>query len=340
MRSGQVGNGPVGNGVALAVLAAVGVLNGLDTDALPLWRQLLFIALAVASYLHGRHLPTRCGGAVLGSAAAVGVAVGVVAIPEGMGVLASLAVFVVLPRLVGLFRRQQAELITAGRERIAQLERAQELVAEQAGLRERARIATDMHDSLGHELALIALRAGALELTADTDRVRRSAAELRASAVHATDRLRHTLGVLREGATPVGTPDEPVEDLVGRAADAGLPVVLTRTGSPALPPLVDRAVHRVVQEALTNAARHAPGRPVSVRVDRCADEVLVTVSNPVSGPGGNGAVGNGAVGNGGTGLAGLAERVRVLGGGLVVRRDPDFTVAARLPFESAVEEDA
>jgi signal transduction histidine kinase len=117
-----------------------------------------------------------------------------------------------------------------------------------------------------------------------------------------------------------------VEALVDRAAVAGLPVVLTRTGDTTpLPPLLDRAVHRVVQEALTNAARHAPGAPVTVEL-ATTDEVLVTVTNPVDRtPAGDG---------GGSGLAGLAERVRLVGGTLrsgVV--DGRFTVTARLPRE-------
>ncbi len=314
------------NGTVLAVLALAGLVNGLATDALPAWRQLLYPALAVLVYLHGRHLPVRRGGLVVGAVAAVGVVIAAVRVWEGVGALASLGLCVVLPWLAGLFRRQQAELIALGRERIVQLERAQELVAERARLRERARIAADMHDSLGHELALIALRAGALELTADSESTRQAAVGLRESAVTATDRLRHTVGVLREGATAsVEPPDETVESLVERAAGAGLRVDLTRTGdSTPLPPLADRAVHRVVQEALTNAARHAPGAPVAVRVALTADEVLVTVSNPVdTTPEG-----------GGSGLAGLAERVRLLGGALRAGAgDGRFTVAARLPRE-------
>ena len=312
------------NGTALAVLALAGLLNGIATDAMPAWRQLLYPALAVVAYLHGRHLPTRRGGLVVGAVAAAGLVIAAIRLWEGVGALASLGLCVALPWLAGRFRRQQAELITAGRERIVQLERAQELVADRARLRERARIAADMHDSLGHELALIALRAGALELTADTESTRHAAAGLRESAVTATDRLRRTVGVLREDAPTLDPPDETVEALVARAADAGLAVTITRTGdTTGLPPLHDRAVHRVVQEALTNAARHAPGAPVTVEV-ATTDDVLVTVTNPVDAtPTGDG-----------SGLAGLAERVRLLGGTLrsgVV--DGRFTVTARLPRE-------
>ncbi|MFE2753622.1 sensor histidine kinase [Actinosynnema sp. NPDC059335] len=356
------------NGAVLAVLALAGLANGVATDALPAWRQVLYPVLAVLVYLHGRHLPVRRGGVVLGAVAAVGVVLGAVRLWEGVGALASLGLSVALPWLAGRFRRQQAELVEAGRERIARLERTRELVAEQARLRERARIAADMHDSLGHELALIALRAGALELTAESEPTRLAAAGLRESAVTATDRLRHTVGVLREGAPPLDPPDEAVEALVARAAGAGLPVVLTRTGDSApLSPLVDRAVHRVVQEALTNAARHAPGAPVTAEVRRERDGVLVTVTNPVGGavatggasagqvvvagqdgaagpaagsvgqdgavvPGGEAAGRTGEAVSGGSGLAGLAERVRLLGGTVTAgAAGGRFTVTARIP---------
>ncbi|MGW4113245.1 sensor histidine kinase [Actinosynnema sp. NPDC004786] len=368
------------NGAVLAVLALAGLANGVATDALPAWRQVLYPVLAVLVYLHGRHLPVRRGGVVLGAVAAVGVVLGAVRLWEGVGALASLGLSVALPWLAGRFRRQQAELVEAARERIARLERTRELVAEQARLRERARIAADMHDSLGHELALIALRAGALELTAESEPTRLAAAGLRESAVTATDRLRHTVGVLREGAPPLDPPDEAVEALVARAAGAGLPVVLTRTGDSApLSPLVDRAVHRVVQEALTNAARHAPGAPVTAEVRRERDGVLVTVTNPVGGavatggasagqvgaagqvvvagqdgaagqvvvagpaagsvgqddavvPGGEAAGRTGEAVSGGSGLAGLAERVRLLGGTVTAgAAGGRFTVTARIP---------
>ncbi|MEK8107283.1 histidine kinase dimerization/phosphoacceptor domain-containing protein [Micromonospora sp. M12] len=107
-----------------------------------------------------------------------------------------------LPWLAGRFRRQQADLVRAGAERVTHLERERQFVADHARLRERAQIAADMHDALGHELALIALRAGALELAPDTtESSREAAAKLRESAVIATDRLRHTVNRLRTART-------------------------------------------------------------------------------------------------------------------------------------------
>ncbi|MEV0089790.1 histidine kinase [Saccharopolyspora sp. NPDC050642] len=325
------------NGAALLVIAGVCALAGYGLDA-EVWRLLLLVALAVVGYFHGRHLPVRRGWAWLSVAALGGVVGAVVDFWAGFSSLLCLTVFVALPWLAGQFRRQQAELIVAGQQRVEQMEREQEFVAERARLRERARIAADMHDSLGHDLALIALRAGSLELAPEmAEANQQAAAELRATAVAATDRLRQTIGMLRENGTPsVEPPDESVEVLVDRARSAGMAVSLLRSGEPlAVPPEVDRAAHRVVQEALTNAARYAPGAEVTVRVERIPNGLNVIVRNSaVDAPpvldGGNG-----------SGLLALAERVRLLGGTFRAEPGDGFTVTARLscPAVPATKED-
>ncbi|MFC4563150.1 sensor histidine kinase [Nocardiopsis mangrovi] len=325
------------HGVVLAVLALAGALNGLDTVTLPLWRQVLYLPLGAASYLHGRHLPSAWDRWVLAAAGAAGAAVVPFDRGTGAAVLFSLTLGVVLPWLAGRFRRQQNDLVEAGRQRVAQLEREQGFIAERARLRERARISADMHDTLGHELALITVRAGALELAADADaRTRDAAAGLRSSAVAATDLLRRTIGMLREDpGAAAEPPGEPVTALVARARDAGIAVDLTLRGARGpLPPLVDRAVHRVVQEALTNAARHAPGARVAVAVEQGPDCVAVTVATSAAEPAPAGPVAPGPAAGGGSGLAGLRERVGLLGGEL--RAGPSgggFAVAARIPVE-------
>ncbi|QFG19815.1 histidine kinase [Actinomadura sp. WMMB 499] len=116
----------------------------------------------------------------------------------------------VLPWLMGRYWRQYRELVRAGWERAERLEREQRIIAERERLRERARIARDMHDSLGHELALIAVRAGALQVADGlTERHRRAAAELRAGAAEATEHLREIIGVLREDAAAVAAGRSP-----------------------------------------------------------------------------------------------------------------------------------
>lgn len=127
----------------------------------------------------------------------------------------------------------------AGWERAARLEREQRLVAEQARLRERTRIAQDMHDLLGHELSLIALSAGALKLAPGLPEAHRAAAQdIRSRAGAAVERLGEVIGVLRE-PSETAPPSEPgagaagLAGLVDRAAEAGLDVRLRVEGEPA-----------------------------------------------------------------------------------------------------------
>ncbi|HWM37036.1 MAG TPA: histidine kinase [Streptomyces sp.] len=250
-----------------------------------------------------------------------------------------------LPWFAGRFWRQYRELVRAGWERAELLEREQQLVAEQARLRERTRIAQDMHDVLGHDLSLIALSAGALKLAPDlTDDRRASAQEIRARAEAAVDRLGEVIGVLREEssddtvARPSDAGIEELEELVEEASRAGLAVDWRTEGEGLeVPPVTARAVHRVVQEALTNAAKHAPSSAISVSVsvrarhsDADADAGAETEVRVESGPGPV-AADTGST-SGGRGLIGLDERVRLAGGTFQYGpEDGKFVVFARLP---------
>ncbi|MFI0446007.1 sensor histidine kinase [Actinomadura sp. 6N118] len=336
----------------------------------------------VMAYLTGRR--TAHARPVLWTFTAVFVAGSVLNIVRGIDVTSwfpltlYLVLLGVLPWLVGRYWRQYQELVDAGWERAGQLEREQRIVAERERLRERARIAQDMHDSLGHELALIAVRAGALQVAPDLpERHRGQAAELRASAADATEHLREIIGVLREetahdiaGRNSVGRPGEQdaadgtpagknaaeapdgapirparesITDLVERARTSGIPVHLTGDAAPpaGAAPMVALAAHRVVQEALTNAAKHAPGAAVTVRLARSdgakdarkgtgATTVTVTNAPPPAGPP--------LLPSGGRGLTGLAERVRLAGGTLHTgpTADGGFRVEAELPDVPAV----
>ncbi|MCI4061161.1 histidine kinase [Micromonospora sp. R77] len=315
------------NGLLLVLLAGCAVLNGLDMDRLPAWRQALFAALVVAAHLHGRHLPVRRDVVLLAAVALPAAGYAVIDVSAGAGALLALGVFVTLPWLAGRFRRQQADLVRAGRERVAHLERERQFVADRARLRERARFAADMHDAIGHELALIALRAGALELGPDvTEADRETAAQLRASAVAATDRLRRTVHQLRTTSDPAV--DQSVDALVRRARAAGMTVHLRSTVDGVTAPTTDRAVYRVVQEALTNAARHAPGADVDVRIEPVGDTIAVTVRNPVARPP--------APAGTGTGIATLREHVELIGGTVHAHAgEGAFTVTAHLPAAPA-----
>ncbi|MET8908648.1 histidine kinase [Micromonospora sp. NPDC004551] len=292
-------------------------------------------AIPVFSYLAGR----RSAGAgrvaaVFGAIAVAGTALNLGLLgtnPATWFLLASVLLFAgVFPWLLGRLRRQQRALAEAGERHAEAEERERRATVERVRLRERARIAQDMHDSLGHDLSLIALRAAALELATDLlPAHRRAAGELRASVAAATERLHDIIGVLREERSgslrPAG---ESVAELVDGARDAGLAVELHDTAGADLPPLVAHAVHRVVREALTNAARYAPGARVTVTVDRAGGEVAVSVVNgpapegPLPGPASHG-----------SGLLALRERVRLAGGMLDAGpRNGGFAVTAHLPL--------
>ncbi|MEV0759118.1 histidine kinase [Nocardia sp. NPDC050435] len=354
-------------GALLAITAAGGVLNGLGMEGLPPWRQLLFAVLFLAAYLQGRRVPTERGGPVLLVAFGAAAAIAAVDVAESISAGMTLALFVALPWVIGRYRRQQAELLAAGADRITQLERTQTLTAESARLRERARIATDMHDALGHELALIAVQAGALELGATLDEpTRESARRLREAAVTASDELRRTVGLLRTDTGPE-PPSLSVDALIARARSAGMTVELHQPTTHPLPPPAEQTLRRLIQETLTNAARHAPGQPVHIRFEPHRDILTVIVTNPHSTPTSTAAQSHGSnagswtplvaaaessAGGGrvplvgvvesrsaGTGLIGLAERVELLGGTFRAESGgSDFIVTAGIPLRPVVAE--
>ncbi|WP_327241196.1 sensor histidine kinase [Streptomyces sp. NBC_01320] len=248
-----------------------------------------------------------------------------------------------LPWLAGRHWRGRRELVREGWRLARSLEERQHLVAERARLTERADIAADMHDSLGHALSLVALCAGALELSPDlTDRDRTDLAELRGTIADAVEQLRETVAVLHDpaGTEPgTGLPvTDTVEDLLGRAAASGVPVRWEQHGAmPILSALVQRGIYRAVQEALTNAVKHAPDGEIRVRISHEADRTRVNVVNaapPADRPAF--AAEGPMIGAGGRGLTGLRERVTVLGGSLWTGPyQGGFRVTAVLPHQVA-----
>lgn len=225
-------------------------------------------------------------------------------------------------------------LLTATRERLTaslrELEDAREatVAARESAARaeERARIGREVHDAVGHHATLIAVGAAALSASTEEHRTREAAKVLRTHAKEALAEMRSALGLV--GPTPAGAAG--LGGLVDRARETGLDVELVALGSArTLPVAPDQAVYRVVQEALTNAARHSPGSIVRVEVDwRATDRIRVEV---VNGPAGRPV--RGTFGTGGAGLAGLAERVGAVGGELESGPDAGgFRVCAVLPL--------
>lgn len=251
----------------------------------------------------------------------------------------------VVPGLASRNRTQRRTLLHALHEHNAQLLREREMIASHARLRERQRIAQDMHDSLGHQLALIAVHTGALEVDRDlTAGQREVVGVLRDASVAAMHELREAVGILRDG-TPEQVPAregdlEPanrgvagIDGLVDASRGAREDVVLRRTGQVRpLAPAADHAAFRIVQEALTNALKHAQGASIAVELRYEPDSLVVEVANgPV--PALTSAARRPVV-SGGQGLTGLQERARLVGGMVHAgpATDGGFRVAGVLPY--------
>ncbi|GAA4190987.1 sensor histidine kinase [Microbispora amethystogenes] len=240
----------------------------------------------------------------------------------------------------GMLARARRQLLLSLAERLRRAEEEQRRRVEQARHTERLAIAREMHDVLAHRLSLLALHAGALEFNARADpaEVVEAAAVMRSSAHHALQELRQVISVLREAPVLAET-DLPA--LVEEVRRAGMRVDLHDGGVrlPGLPGATARAAYRIVQEGLTNARRHAPGRPVTVRLDGAPGRGLaIEVRNPVATSAAGSASGSasvaGPVAGEGAGLAGMRERAE-LAGGRVERAGVDedgFRLAVWLPW--------
>ncbi|TLQ44088.1 sensor histidine kinase [Streptomyces marianii] len=153
--------------------------------------------------------------------------------------------------------------------------------------KERAQLAREMHDVVSHQVSLIAVRAGALQVGTRDPEVRDAAATIRRLSVQTLDELRHMVGVLRaSGGRPAElTPQPSMADLQRLVDGSGIRAELhtgpwaSGSGPDGLPPTVQRAVYRTVQEALTNVRKHAPGATATVRVGSDGGAVRVTVTN-------------------------------------------------------------
>ena len=202
---------------------------------------------------------------------------------------------------------------------------------------ERARLARELHDVVAHQLSAIAVQAGAARLAAAGD-PQAAVAAIAAIEGQARDGLTELNQLVRElrPATDTGpdTPPQPrlgdIPGLIKRAAEAGMRAELRVDGEPRpLPPAVELAGYRVVQEGLTNAIRYAAGAAATVRLAYRDDGIMVEVTD--DGPGAAAAAA--AIRGGGAGLAGLRERARLLGGQLEAgtAAERGFAVRAFLP---------
>ncbi|TDD25744.1 sensor histidine kinase [Nonomuraea diastatica] len=247
----------------------------------------------------------------------------------------------VLPGVLGLYARARRELVRSLRERAESTERERRLLAERARAAERQRLAGEMHDIVTHHVTEIVLAAGALKMSAADHGVQAAAEHIRDAGSRTLTELRDLIGILRRGHAH--EPDEPsrvtldpsgLDTLAGSATATGNPVTLRVTGTPeAVTPAIARGAYRVVQEALTNARKHAPGAAVEVGLVHERGTLTVTVANAAPpaapAPGGSGLAASGS----GLGLDGLRRRIILLGGHFAAApaSDGGFRVSATLP---------
>jgi signal transduction histidine kinase len=217
--------------------------------------------------------------------------------------------------------------------RAAEAERRQR-VAEATRVAERTRIARELHDVVTHHVTAMVVQAeSARYLTAAPERLEQTLTAITETGRRAITDLRHLLDVLNpdHGAEPRTPSIGELSALVEQTRRAGQPVEFTEEGRSAdVTGTAEAVAYRVVQEALTNALKYAHGSRTVVYVRHGNQETTVEVST--DGPGTSG----GSPGGSGRGLAGLRERVRVLGGEFSAGRQPDgsFVVRARIPTGS------
>ena len=240
--------------------------------------------------------------------------------------------------------RARQALLASLRERARRAEEEQASRVAEARVAERARIAREMHDVLAHRLSLLATYAGALEYRPDAspEQLARAAGVVRAGAHQALEELREVITVLRDDDDVDGEHPLPgladLDGLIAETRDAGTAVDVTRrvTQQEDLPGGLGRTAYRVVQEGLTNARKHAPGRPVRVLLaGKPGGRLVVELANPV-GPA------DPVINGSGTGLIGLTERVRLAGGEIdhTISADGEFVLRAWLPWPAETAEAA
>ncbi|MER5219257.1 sensor histidine kinase [Streptomyces flaveus] len=307
---------------ALASGAAILALVSLSTRRRPVECGVVGLAFVTASQFAGELYPTRDSPDSWWLEIVFPVLVAGIAVAVGMAIGA---------------RRVEVRSL---RDRAESAEREQTARAAQARALERNRIAREMHDVLAHRISLVAMQAGVLDhrsgLSAEENRVLiRGIAD---GSHQALEELRDVLGVLRADPDRLEPPQPSLERIPGLVDDArtsGLDVTLTTTVTGTPSDVVGRTCYRIVQEGLTNAAKHAPGAHVRVTLDGTAGDTLsVSVRNSpattaIAPPPASG-----------FGLLGLTERITLAGGKLDHHPTPDhgYVLTARLPWPNPTHE--
>ncbi|RST12603.1 sensor histidine kinase [Streptomyces sp. WAC05374] len=225
------------------------------------------------------------------------------------------------------------EALRQAERRADEAERTREETARRRADEERLRIARELHDSLTHQISIIKVQAEVAVHVARKrgEQVPEALLAIQEAGREATRELRATLEALRDDDTAPPRGLDHLAELVERARGIGLDTTLTIEGRrPDVPAAVDRTVYRIVQESLTNVARHADAATATVRIDCRPDALAIRVDD-------DGRATPDATPSPGHGLLGMRQRVTALGGRLHAgpRDGGGFTVRAELPVEQA-----
>jgi len=334
----------------IAMLVAAGAATGDGGASLP-WTESGLALQAGVSFVVAQRVRPRGAFTMLVIAAGAGVACGAGVTNDVDGVVpgvAALTIAVVLGAALRGRRVARGELVV--QERVAAGERARRTLLE-----ERHRIARELHDVVAHHMSVISIQAQVAPHLVEhpTDELRENLIGIRGNAIAALTELRHVLGVLRSDEavsdavrhTPQPTLDR-LDELLDNVRTAGLSVETTTVGRRrALSPGVGLSAFRIVQEALSNAMRHAPGADVVVEIGYRAGGVTVRVVNaapvrPAAAPPGSTTGSRTGTHSGvGMGLLGMRERAAMLGGELATGATPQggWEVTALLPTGQQAE---
>jgi signal transduction histidine kinase len=327
---------PVATFVAISLLCGAWVSVAYGWEQGPFAGFLFLIVASFALGLHGRgRTPLVAFGVMMGlgmARDAYGLARGL----EGAGDVVPFYIFMAAALVAGVALQRRELLATLLGERAERAERERELRAREAVADERGRIARELHDVVAHDVSVMVVQAqgAARVLEGGQPEVRQALAAIEVTGREAIDEMRRLLGFLRRGDDELALAPQPslgeLDALVAGVREAGLPVELEVIGEAvALPPGVDLSAYRIVQEALTNALKHAGPARARVVVRYEAEAVELEVSDDGPGvPASNGT---------GHGLVGMRERVALYGGDLEAgeRGEGGWALRARLPLGTA-----
>jgi len=291
------------------------------------------VALAIAAYSVGANTEGRR--AWVGVAGVAAVIAANVADQFSLGDVLFVAMILGGAWLAGGAMRYRRERERALRRLTVDLEREREEKARAAVAEERVRIARELHDVVAHAISVIVLQArgGRRSLATDPEETREALDTIEATGSQALAEMRRLLGMLRRDDEQIALAPQPslrhLDALAAQVREAGLPVDLSVEGEPiALPPGVDLSAYRIVQEALTNALKHAGPATARVLVRYRKDDLELEIADT--------GVAAGASDGEGHGLVGMRERVSLYGGKIEAgpRDGGGFAVRARLPLDS------